>query len=369
MRTPQVGMAIKKDRFCSGDGNILLSAQNNSKSPETSSFEWWLDGKLVSNDQDSLHLDLKQVFGNIPLTLKARDNQSGCYAETTRTVRSFRGAEAKLKVEPVIVCDGEAVTYTDESRFADWMTLELGDGSFGEGGTADHIYEGPGVYELKLKVGNEGGCMDSVRMKVQVLPLPEAAFTWNADYAVTGLPDSLRLERRPNGGIRFGNYSSYDAPEGMDDRLTYSWNFGDSTATTMEKNPVHLYTDNGTYEVVLKVKNAQGCADSISDIIYISVLKGLFMPNAFAPATADEGVNRFQPKGVGLYRYKICIYDNWGTCVWSSEKLTDGRPAEWWDGTYNGQPLPKGVYKWKAEALFMDGTVWEEKQGKVILIR
>lgn len=369
MRTPQVGMAIKKDRFCSGDGNILLSAQNNSKSPATSSFEWWLDGKLVSDDQDSLHLDLKQVFGNIPLTLKARDNQSGCYAETTRTVRSFRGAEAKLKVEPVIVCDGEAVTYTDESRFADWMTLELGDGSFGEGGTADHIYEGPGVYEMKLKVGNEGGCMDSVRMKVQVLPLPEAAFTWNADYAVTGLPDSLRLERRPNGGIRFGNYSSYDAPEGMDDRLTYSWNFGDATATTMEKNPVHLYTDNGTYEVVLKVKNAQGCADSISDIIYISVLKGLFVPNAFAPATADEGVNRFQPKGVGLYRYKICIYDNWGTCVWSSEKLTDGRPDEWWDGTYKGQPLPKGVYKWKAEALFMDGTVWEEKQGKVILIR
>lgn len=106
-------------------------------------------------------------------------------------------------------------------------------------------------------------------------------------------------------------------------------------------------------------------------MVFISAVKGLYIPTAFAPAVSDEGVNRFLPKGIGLYEYKIRVYDNWGTCVWASDKLVDGQPAEWWDGTFNGTPMQGGLYKWKVTALFKDGTVWEDggNSGWVLLIR
>lgn len=149
-----------------------------------------------------------------------------------------------------------------------------------------------------------------------------------------------------------------------------------------QESPYHRFRNNGVYEVVLKGITQYGCVDSVSDRISVSAVKGLFIPTAFAPGMPDDnmgeggdyrGIARFQPKGVGLHTYKIQIYDGWGGCVWSSDKVENGHPAEYWDGTFNGAPVPKGNYTWKVSATFIDGSVWNNDGGKtegsVMLIR
>jgi gliding motility-associated-like protein len=51
---------------------------------------------------------------------------------------------------------------------------------------------------------------------------------------------------------------------------SFSWNFGDGNFST-EENPSHNYSDTGTYRVVFKIVNSNGCEDSITKLIYISL--------------------------------------------------------------------------------------------------
>lgn len=47
--------------------------------------------------------------------------------------------------------------------------------------------------------------------------------------------------------------------------VSYSWNFGDGASST-DENPIHTYTSNGVYTVVLTATNATGDATSTQDI-------------------------------------------------------------------------------------------------------
>lgn len=56
------------------------------------------------------------------------------------------------------------------------------------------------------------------------------------------------------GKVTFTNTSLY----GMD----YSWNFGDGSAISMEKSPVHTFASSGTYPVTLTVNGITGTMDA-----------------------------------------------------------------------------------------------------------
>ncbi|MNY79246.1 hypothetical protein D3C86_2197980 [compost metagenome] len=58
--------------------------------------------------------------------------------------------------------------------------------------------------------------------------------------------------------------------------------------------------------------------------------------------------------------------------------LDEGRPAEAWDGTFKGQPMPQGVYYWKIDVEMVNGTEWKgmtydktppKRTGAIHLIR
>lgn len=141
---------------------------------------------------------------------------------------------------------------------------------------------------------------------------------------------------------------------------------GDGTILNVD-NPTHRFSNNGNYSVELLVKTPYGCVDSLTQVVSVEEVKGLYIPNAFAPIAGKEenpGIALFQPKGIGLLSYEIRIFDNpSGTCVWKSSVLEDGRPAEAWDGTFNGQPLPGKVYLWEVKAVFRDGSIWKDEKG------
>lgn len=376
LHTPHVEIGTENNDtlFCTNTGDFTVKLINNSE--ENCNFEWWRNGERFSIYNEVDPIDFHNFYGPVYFKLVGIYEGLGhCAAADSITVVGSKKvvADFKLDSQPNI-CYETPVSFLNQSENATEYKWDLGDGTISRSENIDaHVYHEIGAHIVRLEVKNADGCKDIKDSSMVIYPLPEACFMAEKDNSVIGnYPDSLNLPKIENGGVRFYN-CSYVSPEDWGNVLYYQWNFGDSTDLSREKEPQHRFANNGLYEVHLKVQTEYGCTDHDSTLVHISAVKGLYIPNAFAPATGEEGVSRFQPKGIGLYSYKIQVYDKWGTCVWSSEALKDGQPAEFWDGTFNGADLPKGTYLWKASAVFIDGSVWDNKGGKtegsVILIR
>ena len=129
------------------------------------------------------------------------------------------------------VCLGEPMVFTDTSDPGVPAQISWA-WDFGDGGTSNeqnptHLYAAPGLYTVTLTVTQAQTYLtDTYSAVVEVLPLPEASFT----YAVDELT------------VTFTNTSQ--------NATAYLWSFGDGITSTLE-NPVHTYAVEGTYEVWL----------------------------------------------------------------------------------------------------------------------
>jgi PKD repeat protein len=193
---------------------------------------------------------------------------------------------------------------------------------------------------VELVVFSTGGCPDTVRKWIDIHPNPVAGFEALIDY-----------------GGEQGRVALQDASEGAQ---AYFWDFGDGYSLYDDYPPVvHDYEQEGSFLVEQVVWNEWGCTDTLTKEVEF-MLKTLYIPNALNPDAIDPEVRVFKPKGRNLMAYRIGIYNGWGELIWESTALdAEGRPAESWDGTYEGHLVPTDVYVWKAEAVFRDGTVWE----------
>lgn len=372
--TPLISFGVNDSLFCTKDGNFTVVLNNTSPDIDISSFSWWKQGERFSIDKQPGQLRFADAHGPVELKLMAVHQENGCPAEFIKTIVASSKVVAKIGMDREEICLETPVHFTNDSENSGLLAWNLGDGTKTGEAAFDHIYGSTGLYTISLVAWNEDGCVDSMVRQMTVYPLPTADFTFEKDNSVTGLSDTLDLPELDNGGIRFRNLS-YVSPQTWGNNMKAYWDFKDGK-TSVEWAPYHKFDSNGIYNVLLRVTTEYGCEDSLisSESVAIKTIKGLFIPTAFAPVQADEGVNRFKPVGVGLHRYKIQVYDFRGTCVWSSTKLENGgRPAEWWDGTFNGAPVQSGNYLWKASGIFIDGSVWEGNggatEGSVMLIR
>ena len=106
------------------------------------------------------------------------------------------------------------------------------------------------------------------------------------------------------------------------------------------------YTE-GTYVVALIVKSDKGCLDTLLRPLVVGEDFGLYVPNAFTPN--EDGINDgFQPKGFGIAKYELYVFDRWGEKLFHTKIFEEA-----WDGTYQGRGhtiCEEGVYTWLIEA-------------------
>lgn len=366
--TPDVRMELDRHLVCSPDGNFEITAFNRSLAPEDCSYEWYRNQEVLSMVPDSVVIPFVGFYGKEEIALRAVHKVSGCESRMTDTVIASQPVKAGLWVAPDTVCEGAEVVFRDTVPAAETLRqLIFEDGTWEEAPEVVRTYWEAGKYAYLYTVSNPDGCTDTIRDTVYVHSLPVAEFDWRKDRSVTGI-EGMTTSDVENGGVRFTNTSVIRPLDWETAGLHYYWDFGDGTDATGQ-DPVHRFANNGSYEVWLYAVSDMGCRDSVSRVIDMTAIKGLFFPNAMAPASSDPGVNRFQPKGIGLHLFSVKVYAPDGTCVWQTDKLDEGRPAEFWDGTYNGQVVPAGVYTWEASAVFIDGTVQNHINGSLIVIR
>ncbi|SJZ49527.1 gliding motility-associated C-terminal domain-containing protein [Chitinophaga eiseniae] len=152
------------------------------------------------------------------------------------------------------VCLGQPALITDQSTITGGVisTWKWDDGKGQQTQVNNNtpfnvLYTADGSYTVKLVAVSDHQCLsDTASMKVGVHPLPEVNFQ---------LPASICM---PEGSAQFTNLSKIKD----NSALTWKWNFGDGSAASALKDPLHNYTAYGPFDVVLAATSPFGCADS-----------------------------------------------------------------------------------------------------------
>ncbi len=105
--------------------------------------------------------------------------------------------------------------------------------------------------------------------------------------------------------VSFNGSDSYDFDGPI---INYTWDFGDDSSPEYEVNPLHIYSEPGTFTVTLTVIDTSG--DSDSDSCLITVLK---LPNV--PPTANSGDNQTCIRGELIKFDGSSSHDTDGTIV------------------------------------------------------
>src|SRR5690606_4334839 len=105
-----------------------------------------------------------------------------------------------------------------------------------------------------------------------------------------------------------------------------------------------------------------GC--TVTDSIDVLVVNDgiINIPNAFTPGHSTNGTLKIVRKGVAELK-NFAVYNRWGNKVFETSDINEG-----WDGTYNGEMQPLGVYVYTIEAMTSSGQT-VNKQGNVTLLR
>lgn len=284
--------------------------------------------------------------GNYDVTLTAVGTNL-CQNNITQSVEVLETPTSDFDADDNVICEQGSVQFNNFSN-AENFEWNFGDGRISTEENPTHSYAQLGSYNVALIVNNNQRCFDTLTMPnfIEVIGTPTADFDYSQD-------EQQILE----GIVEFDNLSG--------GATLYEWNFGDETATSIETNPIHNYSQSGPFSVMLIAENDYGCIDSIVKPIEVAFFGKLFVPNAMSPALGS--VNEaaiFKPKGVGLLEYELEIYSSYGEMLFRTTLLEDGQPVEGWDGTFKGKEMPQDNYVWKIRAKFDNGTIWSGADGE-----
>jgi len=205
-------------------------------------------------------------------------------------------------------------------------TWDFGDGTpVSTDRNATHTYSAPGTYTVTLIVTEQpGGSSDSIRQNITVMGLPEItdtisvgpvcdnqllyvnppAVNWQGNNPITGewllggylfnpllntvsVADSGKLLQYriitpcgdttgigtaisvhalpiANFGTTLTGIGEITFADFSQNAVSWRWDYGDGIIETGTQNPVHTYTQFGTFNVKLTVTNAAGCSHSIT---------------------------------------------------------------------------------------------------------
>ncbi len=112
-----------------------------------------------------------------------------------------------------------------------------------------------------------------------------------------------------------------------DSSTSWFWDFGDS-ATSVLKNPNHIYADTGHYPVTLYAYNTSGCNDTVTNDVRVQDIITLYIPSAFSPDGNDVN-DVFNVSGYGISEdnFDMWIFDRWGNQVFRTKDIHES-----WDG-------------------------------------
>ncbi|WP_348700760.1 PKD domain-containing protein [uncultured Maribacter sp.] len=133
-----------------------------------------------------------------------------------------------------------------------------GDGIIGDGITSTHTYTAVGNFTAVLTITDSAGLTDTDNILITV------------EVPLNSGPTAVANATPKNGEAPLE--VSFDGSESTDDNgiFSYSWNFGDGSAIETGAVISHTYTNEGTYDAILTVTDAEGLSDTETIEIVVS---------------------------------------------------------------------------------------------------
>ncbi|MEY5049058.1 MAG: hypothetical protein RLZZ175_2417 [Bacteroidota bacterium] len=252
------GAAIARSNWTFGDGFTSVKKDSLSETP--------LDNELKAYSKSGIYTIKLLVTSN-----------AGCKDSTTQSIVVTPNPTASFTFSGLTT--GTPTSFTNTSSISTNEPMNY-NWTFGENNGASAVknpvftYQTSGAHTVKLLTFTNAGCKDSVSQDITTNGDPVAAFTFSA-------PDFCSYST-----VTFANQSTIDAGG-----LTYSWNFGDGTSSTLQ-NPTKKYDKAGTYTVALTAISASGGTNVTTKVVVINpVPTAKFTVNPVCVGTASAFTN------------------------------------------------------------------------------
>jgi gliding motility-associated-like protein len=357
--TDQVEIRNNQTDVYAGPDQIIFTANTNLSGniPARGNGTWSVDagsGSILSPASPETRVEGLPEGAN---TFVWSVNIDGCISSDKVVVTYYRQPTASFGVNNSEGCPPLAVRFTKTTTEDYPFRWELGNGISSYEENPSHTYNSTGRYVSRLYVtGPDGNEVMSERI-ITVHEPPAASFEL--------APIELFI---PGNELRTYNYSTNGS--------VYLWDFGDGNTST-EINPVHTYSNPGSFYVSLRVFSSEGCADSLTYNLPVSVTTTtrIKFPTAFTPNPLGAGGGRydrgdfsnhvFYPVVINgtIENYLLEIFNRWGVLLFQSNDVEIG-----WDGYYRGQAASEDVYIFRVTGVLNNGEKFIET-GDFLLMR
>ena len=211
----------------------------------------------------------------------------------------------------------------------------FGDNNASTSTSPTHIYSEPGTYSVTLKAVTAAGCSRQIIF-------PDTVHVWP-------VPIAQIIATPPVASILYPVIQFHDGGVGSN---SWTWDFGDGTATGSGQSIEHTYELPNIYDITLFVENQFGCKDTAYTRITIEEETTLYVPNAFTPN--GDGINDlFNIYGIGISSGTMSIFNRWGQMIYTTDQ-----PEKGWNGQdgRTGSMCQLGVYVYRIDVITYKGV-------------
>ena len=203
-----------------------------------------------------------------------------------------------------------------------------------------HTYSDSGNYIVTLISVSVNNCTDTVKSNIRIgPPIPIASFTYNPASGCEPLT------------VNFTNTSQY--------ANSYSWDFGDAS-TSIDKDPMHIYSLPGVYNVFLRATGLGG----IDDTVQLQIIDVFQLPKAnFIVAPIDL----YLPNATSFFTNTSYnnVINKWS--LFKNSQITT-----YWEDTNTSTSytfFEEGIYSMKLIVISKNGCIDSISQNNIISVK
>jgi PKD repeat protein len=243
------------------EGVIPLSVNfTDATTNEPTAWSWIFGDGGTSQEQNPVHI--YTVAGTYTVNLTASNKAGSSSKEKPQYINAkpdIIKPVADFIADPTSGMVPLSVKFTDTSKNipTSWQ-WNFGDGATSIDQHPTHIYTKEGLYSVTLNATNAAGT-DSIT-KPELIHAQPSVLPPCADFVADPTSGYIPLQ------VTFTDLS-------QNNPTVWKWEFGDG-GSSADKNPVHIFTEAGTYSVTLNVSNSAG-SDQITKPNYIYANKTL----------------------------------------------------------------------------------------------